>query len=130
MAALSRKESEERQQAVLRFFVDNPRSTGDEAQRALTSGRLLGKKGQPPMGLGMLFKLKRQAETMAARGVRLPEPPRAADSQLTEEQLAALRDRGHELQKLLSELPEAVIEVHITRDGVRVVRLKATEEEL
>lgn len=134
MASISRKDSEERQRAVLRFFMENPSATGEEAQRALVSGRLLSHKGknQMPMGLGMLFRLKRQAEMSAKKGERPPEAPmfKLNGGPLTEDQLRALRNSGHELQRLLSELPATVLEVHITRDGVRVVRMQQTEETL
>jgi hypothetical protein len=127
---LTRKESEERQQAVLRFFVENPRATGEEAQRALSSGLLTGKQGQPPMGLGMLFRLKRQAEAMAAKDDTPPERPARMNggAQLSEEQTQALRESARGLQRLLSEMPDTVLGVNVTREGVRVVR--TTEEEL
>ena len=132
MAALTRKESDERQQAVLRFFIANPRATGEDAQHALTSGRLTGKQGQPPMGLAMLYRLKRQAEEMAAKGDTPPEPPTRMNggAQMSEEQTQALRERARELQELLSELPDTVLAVNVTREGVRIVRMQPTEEEL
>jgi hypothetical protein len=130
MAALSRRESEERQAAALRFFIENPRATGDEMQRALTAGRLTGKKG-PPMGIGMLYKLKRRAEEMARQGQKPPAiAPRPDFESTAEEHLQKLRETAKELQRMLSETTGNVLEVHITRDGVRVVRMRATEEQL
>lgn len=128
MPLMTRRESEERQAAVLRFFVENPTATGDEAQRALESGRLLGGKKQPPLGQGLLFKLKRQASELASKGVK-PSAPKAP-STLSGPQLQMLRERSHELQKMLADLPDGVAELHISRDGVKVVRLTTTEEDI
>jgi hypothetical protein len=129
MAALTRRESEDRQKAVLRFFMENPRATGEEAQLALTSGRLTGKNDSPPMGLGMLYRLKREAEVMAARQVN--DTPAAAGTPVPHngEKLEALRKLAHDVKELLAALPD-VVEVHIRREGSRIVRLRATEEEL
>jgi hypothetical protein len=131
MAALTRRESEERQAAVLRFFMESPTATGEEAQRALINGRLTGKKG-PPMGNGMLHRLQRQAHDLAVKGARPPEAPvaRGDSAALDADALQALRESAHEVQRLLAESPGSVVEVHITRDGVRVVRLRPTEEAL
>lgn len=135
--ALTRRESDERKQAVIRFFIENPRATGEEAQAALTSGRLTGRQGQPPMGLGMLFGLQRQAREMAAKGIKptdLPAPALpvqmngAHDS--SERQFQALRECARELQNVLSQMPETVLEVNVTRERVRVVRMQKTAEEL
>jgi hypothetical protein len=130
--ALTRRESEERQAAVLRFFIENPRATGDEAQSALTRGRLPGlQKDQPPMGLGMLFRLKRQAEEQVRKAlVPARVAPAPAPAALTEPQLQALRDRAYELQKLLQASGDGILELHVTREGVRIVRLRPTEEKL
>jgi hypothetical protein len=132
MPAISRKESEERHAAVLRFFMENPRATGEEAQRALLAGRLTGKKG-PPMGTGALFRVKRQAEELLAKGERPPSngtasPFKGDSAALDDEQLQALRQRAQEIQKLMGD--GGVMELHITRDGIRVVRLRPTEEKL
>jgi hypothetical protein len=138
MASLTRRASEERQQAVLRFFIENPTATGEEAQRALRSGRLLPDRGrdQPPMGLGMLFRVKRQAKSMAAQGIRpnvatrTASQPLTQSAQLNDEQLQALRDRGRHLQELLSKMPETVLEVHVSRHGVSILRAQTTKEDL
>jgi uroporphyrinogen-III synthase len=99
-------------------------------QRALTAGRLTGKKG-PPMGIGMLYKLKRRAEEMARQGQKPPAiAPRPDFESTAEEHLQKLRETAKELQRMLSETTGNVLEVHITRDGVRVVRMRATEEQL
>lgn len=132
MAALTRRESEERQAAVLKFFMENPRATGEEMQKLLTAGRLTGKKG-PPMGQGMLYKLKDQALEMLGRGARAPEPgPLRGESAslVADEQLKDIRDRARELQKMLSDMNGSVLEIHISRDGLRVTRLQKTDETL
>jgi hypothetical protein len=140
MAAMTRRESEERQQAVLRFFMEHPTATGDEAQKALISGRLTGKKG-PPMGIGMLFRVKRQAESLARSGAPLPPAPAPAPEVFrapavpahvggNNDELEMLRERVRELQRLLANAPGGVVEIHITRDGARMVRLRPSEEEL
>lgn len=129
---MTRKESEERQEAVLRYFLENPRATGEEAQRLLTIGRLLPHRGkeQPPMGLGMLYRVKRKAEDMARKGFR-PEaqaPRLILDGKPDDAQMQALRQRAQELQDALSKMPDGVLEVRVSRNGVSVVRMQPTEE--
>lgn len=114
---MTRRQSEERKAAVLRFFSEHPDATGDEAQAALTSGRLTGKAG-PPIGLGVLYELKRRA------GETHPVPPRTA----VEPPRAGAQDRGRlrELARALQEelrLHPDVSEVLVTPTGARVTRL-------
>ena len=127
--AVTRHASEERQAAVLKFFLENPSATGEEAQRALTLGRLVGEKGQPPMGTGMLFRLQRQAHDMRRKS-QLPPPLGGTPAQLDEAGVRLLRERALQLQELLAKAPGGVTEVHVSKDGVRVVRLRPTEEAL
>lgn len=139
---LTRRESEERQQAVLRFFIESglspdgtkTRATGDEAQRALTTGRLTGKKDQPPMGLNMLYRLQRQAVDHLKKGKPLPPapvpPPAHPVPYAPAPVIEALRSRTKELEAILNNGSSDVVEIHITRDGVRIVRMQPTEEKL
>jgi hypothetical protein len=124
---LTRAHSEAREQAVLRFFLENPRATGDEAQKALVSGRLTGEKG-PPMGIGRLFKVKRQAELLVKDGANAvsarPMAPEHAAPLLTE-----LRNLTGKMQTVLQSLPD-VAEVRVTRAGAIVVRSVTREEPL
>jgi len=136
---MTRRESGERQEAVLQFFLDNPRATGEEAQTQLTLGRLVPSHGkdQPPMGLHMLFRIKRRAEEITKRGglqanePALHFPPTShsngADSK-NEDQMNALRERTREVQELLVKMPPGVLEVHVSRGGIKILR--TTEEEL
>jgi hypothetical protein len=127
MNSMTRAESERRAQAVLKFFMENPRATGDEAQKALTSGRLTGEKG-PPMGIGRLFKVKRQAEQLVASGTRqVSAAPIAAEH--AGPLLSKLRGLTGEMQELLGRLPD-VSEVRVTRAGATVLRSVTKEEPL
>jgi hypothetical protein len=120
---MTRKAAEKRQQAVLDFFLRNPAATGDEAQLALSGGKLTGEKG-PTMSVGMLYSLRKRALSMLPAG----GSARVVDS-MSGDQLAKLRERARELQEMLAKLPD-VSGVTITRDGARVVRTKVEEEAL
>lgn len=126
MAKLTRREIDERKQAVLNYFLAHPRATGDEAQRALTAGKLTGNKG-PPMGFGMLFRLKREAEAQLRSG-RVPTVA-APLAQERSENLNGLRDAAAEIQELLAKLPN-IAEVRVSRASVTVVRTVTQEETL
>jgi hypothetical protein len=128
MAALTRKESEERQQAVLNYFMANPLATGDEAQRALVSGQLTGKK-TVPMGIGMLFRLKRQAEQLLKSGTAQVAAIKPMAPEQAAPILAELREAAARLQKVLAKLPE-VAEVRVSRADVIVTRTVVQEERL
>ena len=137
MPAIPRRENEERQKAVLNFFLADPTATGDEALRALVSGRLLphgtkDKKGrQKTMGQKRIFGLKKKAEAIRRGGekpppasVRLPPPPGGPVS------IATVRSRALEIQQALAGLPGDVVEIIITRDGLKMKRLEPREEDL
>jgi hypothetical protein len=62
MPHLTRRESEDRQQALLNFFLQNPSATGDEGQKALIDGRL----GRVPLDVE-----NRLARLPAAQSLRL-----------------------------------------------------------
>jgi hypothetical protein len=134
MAAMTRRESEERQNGVRRFFMENPRATGEEAQRALTSGRLTARKDQPPMGLGMLVRVQREARAATLRGEQPPShTPQigvGGGGAATEEQFGALRERARELHAMLNSMPGTVLSIHITREGAHIVSLQPTEEKI
>jgi hypothetical protein len=131
---LTRRDSEERHRAVLKYFLTNPSATGDEAQKALTSGALTGKSG-PPMGIGMLFRLKRQSEAL-----RRDDPKEAArivsegsaryDTPVDGDDAAvALRSLVKQVQQILATMP-SVAEVRVTKAGAKVLRTVTHEEEL
>jgi len=127
--ALTRRDSEERQQALLNFFLSRPDATGEDGQRALVGGSLLGKKG-PPMGLHMLFRIKRQADQLRSTGAaQVANVPSAVSPSKIGPILAELRELAAKLQKALESLPD-VTEVKISRTGMRIVRLRAQEETL
>jgi hypothetical protein len=126
MPKLTRRESDQRKQAILRFFISNPCATGEEAQRALASGKLTGRAEQP-MGIGLLFRIKRQAEVSDAGKRNGAAPPLSADA--TGEATAELRDLVAKAQTVLLQLPD-VAEVRITRSGAKVIRSVTREEPL
>jgi Cu/Ag efflux pump CusA len=117
MVRLTRRKSEERKAAVLDYFLKHPHATGDEAQAALTSGKLTGEKG-PQLSTGVLYELRKRA------GVMLPDGARAAAGQpASGDAYAELRERAEELKRVLLATP-GVSEVIVTREGARVVRLR------
>lgn len=128
MGKVTKRENERRQQAVLQFFLSDPEATGDEAQRALVSGRLLGVIG-PPMGIGLLHRLQRQAREMARKGVTAPAPPRPAAPSTSPDAMAALRKATEGVQKALVALPD-ITEVTISRSAARVSRQAIQQEQL
>ncbi len=131
MAALSKRQSTERQQGVLNYFLTHPEATGDEAQKALIDGKLTGSKG-PPMGIGLLFKLKRQAEDLRRKGAATGSPPRPgapAEPPAPSGGIEELRALTARLQRLLSTMPD-VAELRITSVGAKVVRTLLREETL
>jgi hypothetical protein len=124
---LKRREIEERHNAVLQFCVAHPDATGDEIQDALTSGVLTGKKG-PPMNIGNLYRLKRQALQLSQSGASLtpaPLPLPHRDGDIVK-QLKALVSQ---IQKLLATDP-AIAELTITKSGARIVRTELRGESL
>jgi hypothetical protein len=130
----------------LTYFIENPRATGEAAQKALVSGKLDGKE-QPPMGIGLLFKIKRQAEAIAlheSRGMSRD----AAVKLVTEESklkagrdeapvvakeaaqaIFALREAAAVVQELLGRLDD-IHEVRISRAGASVIRRVTREDAL
>lgn len=127
MAALSRRESESRQQAVLNFFMTNLGATGDEAQKALLSGKLTGK-ADAKMGIAMLFKIKRQAEKLVSGG-KAQTGLSVVPTEKAGPMLAELRELVSKMQHALAAIPD-VTEVHITRSSAKIVRTVAREEAL
>jgi hypothetical protein len=130
MPGLSRREAEERQQAVLDYFLKNPRATGDEAQCELMNGRLTGRKG-PKMGIAMVFRLKRQAEDLLRRGTAMVSatPATALSPEQAAPVLASLRELTAKVQTLLDKLPD-VAEVRITRGDAKAIRQVTREDDL
>jgi len=134
VASLTRRESIERQQAVLDYFLSEPFATGDEAQQALISGKLTGATS-PPMGLGMLFRIKRRAEEMRRGATTAGTAPSAPGLQpdarpgRSPPTLENLRDATTRLQRVLAEMPD-VAEVRVTARDAKVVRNVVTEESL
>jgi hypothetical protein len=126
MAKVSRRESEQRQQAMMNFFLSNPTATGEEGQAALISGKLTGSKG-PPMGVGMLFRIQRQARQLARQGVM--SGPQGDGAALSPGDLAELRKASGVIARVLAGLP-GVKEVIIDRSGPRLVRHAVKEERL
>jgi hypothetical protein len=122
---LTRKKSEERQQAVLSWFLNHPAGTGDEAQAALSSGKLTGEKG-PTMSVGMVYSLRKRALSMLPQGGILSS---AAQPALTGEQLARLRDLAKKVQDLLAATP-GVPQVTITQGEIRITKLRSESETL
>lgn len=114
---LTRRDSEERKQAILEHFLKHPDSTGDEAQALLVSGKLTGKKG-PQLSTGVLYELRKRATTMNPQ-----RPGGAGAATLSDADLLKLRERALEIQKLLAAAP-GVASVIITRDGARIERLR------
>lgn len=116
---MTRREAQARRDAVLKYFREHPDATGDEAQEALSSGKLTGKKG-PPLGLGVLYELRK-----IARSGSTPATGRSFTSDGIEE----LRRRAAAIQEALQEADD-IVEVSITRDGARIVRLERKNEKL
>lgn len=129
MAALTRRESEERRRGVLNWFLAHPDATGDEAQRALINGQITGKKG-PPMGIGALYDIKREADRMRTQGaIALSSSAAPVNTEQAGVALAELRDLASKLQALLSQLPQ-ITEVRVTREGASMMRAVTREEKL
>ncbi len=114
----SRRENEQRKAALLAFFRENPDATGDEAQEALKSGKLTGKRG-PAIGLGVLYELRKQAREGVPAPLASPLPP--ADPV----RLQHLRELASQLQRELDGAGD-IVSVTITRDGTTVRRVADT----
>jgi hypothetical protein len=82
------------------------------------------------MGIGMLYRLKREAEALASGGAEPTRPahdehpPEEAQSDLNE--LRALTNR---VQELLAAMP-SVKEIRISTSGAKMLRAVTREEEL
>lgn len=86
------------------------------------------------MGLNMLYRLQRQAVDHLKKGKPLPPapvpPPAHPVPYAPAPVIEALRSRTKELEAILNNGSSDVVEIHITRDGVRIVRMQPTEEKL
>lgn len=124
----SRRENEQRELAVLNWFLANPSATERECQKELESGRLT--PGLPPsrMGIAKVLALKRQAEGIIRTGAsQISARPMATE--VAAPLLAKLARWAEEGKKLLGELPE-VEEVRVSRAGAIMDRSRRTQEPL
>ena len=127
MTALTRRESEERHQALLNFFMTNPDATGTEANKALESGRLTGKKG-PKMGNGEIFRIRRHAlEMLKSAATQISSRPMAREEAAPA--LAEMRELVAKFHQVMERMPE-VTKVVITRTGATTSRTEEREEPL
>jgi hypothetical protein len=125
---LKRKQVEERYAAVLKFYIANPTATGDEAQDALVSGRMTGQKG-PPMNIGQLYRLRRQALQLSLSGAVQQTPPTDARTGMkTDGAVKELRALAASMQKLMD--AAGLVELHLTRSTVKAVRNERREDAL
>lgn len=121
---IGRREQEARREAALAHFLKHPDATGDEVQALLVKGKLTGRPG-PQLGTGTIYEIRKRALGMlGAVG-----PATQARASEDGEALAELREQARRLQAVLARIP-GVAEVHITREGARVVRLQPSEEPL
>jgi hypothetical protein len=127
MDRLKRRQVEERYSAVLAFCVAHPDATGDEVQEALINGQLTGKKG-PPMNIGQLYRLKRQALQLSQSGAPVAPAP-VTPLHKNGDVVKALRELVAQVQKVLATDP-AIAELNITRSGARIVRTELRGESL
>lgn len=122
---LKRRQVEERYAAVLQFFIADPDATGEEAQAALTSGRLTGAVG-PPMNIGQLYRLRRQALQLAKSGATPKSAPVVArPDPKTDAAVKELRALASSIQRRMDDA--GLVEMTLTRASIKVKRTEVRE---
>jgi hypothetical protein len=145
MPKLTKRENVERQRAVLEFFLRHPEATGSEAQQALLTGQLTGRRESSRLGERLVYDLKKKAESQlrtqhgaalaaARRSGSLPSlsvPPPVSAGNGDHDPMTVVREHVNALRVALSALPDSVVSITVERSGsVRIRRIETREEDL